>query len=168
MPEYVASALFVYTEESTSSVASLKQNPFGTTLSPVAFETLQQNPAKFLRDADHVVISGSMDFLKEMVRYAIEYDFSIGLVTLSHQKSLARALTLPEDMDGLIDLALRKDVQTIDLIQCNEKILFFKASVGRIPLIDNPIQTSRIRILSGRAEKVMDPETAAVFHFRCW
>ncbi|MGW8161853.1 MAG: hypothetical protein ACWGN1_06360 [Desulfobulbales bacterium] len=147
MSDYVDSALFVFTEESASFRELLQQNPQGVEVTPVAFASLKENPAEYLRDAAHVVISGSMGFLKEMVGFAVEYDFSIGLILLPEQKSLARASDLPEDIDGQIELAFRKDAKAIDVIQCNEKILFFKATIGRIPMIDNPIQTSRLRIL---------------------
>ncbi|MGW8161765.1 MAG: TIGR00341 family protein, partial [Desulfobulbales bacterium] len=73
-------------------------------------------------------------------------DFSIGLLLLPEQKNFARSLTHPEDIDSLIELALRKDAQAIDIIQCNDQLLFFKASIGRIPIIDYPARTNRLRI----------------------
>ncbi|KPK25111.1 MAG: hypothetical protein AMJ61_12865, partial [Desulfobacterales bacterium SG8_35_2] len=96
MPDYVASALFVYTEEGSSFIEPLQHNPHGTIITPVAYEALQKDVANILQDASHVVMSGSMGFLKEMVRFAIEYGFSIGLIPLlPEQKNLARSLTLP-------------------------------------------------------------------------
>lgn len=147
MPEYVESALFVYTNEGAAYIDALQQNPHGVTVTPVAHEALKQNPDETLRGKKHVVLSGSMNFFKEMVQYSLEYDFSIGLIPLPGQKSLNRLLTLTENLDELVEMALRENVQAIDLILCNDKILFFKASIGRIPMIDNPIQTSRMRVL---------------------
>jgi len=147
LSDYVASALFVFTEESASFADSLQKNTLGVSVTPVAYETLRQNPADILQGADHVVISGNMVFLKEMVQHSLEHDFSIGLIPLPEQKELSRSMALPDDIDGVIDRALRKNVQAIDLILCNEKILFFKASIGRIPLIEKPFQTSRLSIL---------------------
>ena len=136
----------MFNEESASYADLLQQNPCGVTVTPIAFATLQENPSEFLKETDHVVISGNMSMLKKTISYALEYDFSIGLITLPAQKSLAKSLNLPEDLNELIDLALRKKVRAIDLIQCNDNLLFFKASVGRIPLIDSSILTSRLRI----------------------
>ena len=145
MPDYVKSALFVYTEESSSFIEPLQQNPYGTTIKPVAYEALQKDAVNILHEASHVVMSGSMTFLKEMVHFAIEYRFSLGLIPLlPEQKNLARSLTFPDDLEGLIDTALRQDAQESDIIFCNDKILFFKASIGRIPLIDNPVRTNRL------------------------
>jgi len=146
MPEYVAAALFVYTEESASFIGPLRQNSLGVNVTPVAYQDLQQDPAGSFKDTEHVVISGNMRFLKEMVRFALEYNFSLGLLPLPQQKSLSRSLNLPDTLSEAIDYALRKEVQTSDLILCNDKILFFKASIGRIPIIDNPARTSRLRM----------------------
>ena len=147
MADHVASAVFVFTKESASFLETLQKNSLGVSVTPVAYETVQQNPADVLRGADHVVISGNMAFLKEMVQHSLEHEFSIGLIPLPEQKELSRSMALPNDIGGVIDLALRKNVQTTDLILCNEKPLFFKASIGRIPLIDRPIQTTWLSIL---------------------
>jgi len=146
VPDYVASALFVYTEEGSAFIDPLQQNSLGVTVTAVAFETLQQNPANTLREANHIVIAGTLDFHKEIAQYALEYDFSLGIIPLPEQKGLARSLGLFDNLDELIEVALRKDFQAIDLILCNDKILFFKASIGRIPLIDTPARTSRLQI----------------------
>lgn len=146
LPEYVASVLYVYTEEGTSSVEPLQQNLPGVAVTPVAYEALKQNPASFLETADHVVISGGMIFLKEMIRFSLEYDFSIGLIPLPEQKNLSHSFSLPSNIDGLIDLALRKDAIPIDLTLCNEEILLFKASIGRIPLMEKPARINQMHI----------------------
>ena len=146
MPEYVASVLYVFTQEGTQFVEPLRKNVLGVDVTPVAYETLQQNSANILKEADHVVISGNMTFLKEMIRFSLEHDFSIGLIPLPDQKDLSRVFALPATIDGLIDLALRKDAIKKDLTLCNEKILLFKASIGRIPLIDRPATTKQLYI----------------------
>jgi len=146
VPDYVASALFVYTEEGTAYIEPLQQNSLGVTITAVAYETLQQNPADSFRDIDHVVVCGTLESHKEIARYAMEHDFSLGFIALPEQRSLARSLALPDSLDELIETSLRKNAQAIDIILCNDKILFFKASIGRIPLIDTPARTSRLRI----------------------
>jgi len=154
LADHVASALFVFTEESASLADPLQKNSLGVSVTPVAYENVRQNPADVLGGADRVVISGNMAFLKEMVRHSLEHDFSIGLIPLPKQKELSRSMALPDDIDGVIDRALRKNVQATDLILCNEKILFFKASIGRIPLIDRSIQTNRLSILWDGVKKL--------------
>ena len=116
MPDYVASALFVYTEEGTVYIEPLQQNSLGVTITAVAYETLQQNPVDSFRDIDHVVVCGPLESHKEIARYAMEHDFSLGFIPLPEQRSLARSLALPDSLDELIETSLRKDVQAIDII----------------------------------------------------
>lgn len=146
MAEYVASALYVFTHEGTPFVEPLQRNVLGVSVTPVSYETLRQNSVNILREADHVVISGNMAFLKEMIRFSLEHDFSIGLIPLPGQKDLSLLFALPANIDGLIELALRKDAINIDLTLCNENILLFKASIGRIPLLDSPATTKRLYV----------------------
>jgi len=146
MPDYVDSALFVYTDESASYLETLQENTQGVAVTPLTYKALKQNIAT-LQPADHVVISGDISFLKRMFHYAMAYDFSIGIIPLPHQKNIRRSFMLPNDMDGLVDRALRKGARAIDMILGNNKIIFFKATIGRVPLIDNPEDTNRLRIL---------------------
>ena len=155
MDNYVDSALFVYTDEGASYIEPLEQNSMGTAVTPVPYETVQQNPDEYLQHHDHIVLSGSIAFLKEMANYAMEYNFSIGFIPLIKQKNIAPAFSLPVQLDGLIERALRNDAQAVDIILCNEKILFIKATIGRIPLIDTPDKTSKLRILWTRSPNHM-------------
>jgi len=154
MPEYFPSALFVHTEEGSTFVETLQHNSLGCAVTPVSYETLKQDPALFLKDAKHVIISGDMGFYKEMTRYSLEFHFSLGVIPLRDQKNLALSLSLPQDPESLIDLALRKEVVAVDIILCNEQILLFKASVGRIPIIDFPINTNPLRIIWNGLQKL--------------
>ena len=146
MPDYVDSALFVYSDESTTFLEPLQENNQGVVITPLSYEALQQN-IDVVKNMDHVVVSGDIAFLKQMFHYAMAYDFSIGILPLPYQKNIRRSFMLPSNIDGLVDLALRKDARAIDLILGNNKIIFFKATVGRVPMIDNPEETSRLRIL---------------------
>jgi len=154
MPDYFPSALFIYTEEGMAFAEPLRDNSLGARVDSVSYETLKKDPAAALKDVNHVVISGNLEFLKEMIRYSLEYNFSVGFMPLPMQKNLARSLTLPNDQEGLIEKALRSDVQAIDLVLCNDQILFFKASIGRIPIIDYPAGTSRLRIFLDALKKM--------------
>jgi uncharacterized hydrophobic protein (TIGR00271 family) len=147
VPDYVTSALFVYTEEGTAYIEPLQQNSMGVAITAVAYETLQQNPVDSFRGIDHVVVCGTLESHTEIARYAMEHNFSLGFIALPEQRNLARSLALPDSLDELIETSLRKNAPAIDIILCNDKILFFKASIGRIPLIDTPTRTSRLRII---------------------
>lgn len=128
-------------------IEPLRMNSFGSSVTTAHSEVLKQNPAGLLENAEHVLISGGIGFIKAMVRYSLEFHFSIGLIPLPEQKNISRALSLPDRLDSLIELALRKDFVAVDIILCNENILLFKASIGRVPMIDFPARTNRLRII---------------------
>jgi predicted dienelactone hydrolase len=58
LAEYVASALFVYTEESSKFIDPLQDNAFGVDITPIPFDELQRDPTAMLDGAEHVVVSG--------------------------------------------------------------------------------------------------------------
>ena len=67
MAEYVASALFVYTDNTKHLIEPLQNNSSGTRITSVAFETLMQTPQKQLEGVDHVVVAGALAVIKEIL-----------------------------------------------------------------------------------------------------
>ena len=153
MAEYVASALFVYTDDTKYLTKPLQNHSSGTRITSVAFDSLMQTPQEQLEGVDHVVVAGPLDAIKEILRLAIKYHFSIGIIPTKKQKHLIKFYGLPKNPSAAADLALRQDGQTIDLILCNEKIMLFKAAIGRIPFLDTPAKASWIQVLLNALRK---------------
>jgi hypothetical protein len=80
MAEYVTSALFVYTDDTKHLIKQLQNNSSGTRITSVAFETLTQTPQEHLDGVGHVVVAGPLDVIKEILRLAMKYHFSIGII----------------------------------------------------------------------------------------
>jgi diacylglycerol kinase family enzyme len=80
------------------------------------------------------------------------------------QKSLTRSYALPEKTDAVIDLALRQDAQVMDLILCNKQLLLFKATIGRLPLMDSSGDISRLSIVVQALKKFIGIELL-IFNF---
>ena len=154
--EYHASVLFVHTEEGAVFVEPLLANRIGTTITPLHIDDLRQQPTDILEHVDHIVIAGDLKFIKEMVGYSFEHHFSIGILPLPYQKTIAGSLYLPDDLPSRIETALRNNAQPIDVILCNDQILLFKAAIGRSPMLDNPLETSRLRMLWDGLRKLWD------------
>jgi uncharacterized hydrophobic protein (TIGR00271 family) len=148
MTEYVTSALFVYTDDRKHLIKSLQNNSSGTQITSVAFDALMQTPQAQIEGVDHVVVAGPLDVIKEVLRLSMKYHFSIGIIPTGKQKHLIKFYDLPKNPSAAIDLALRQDGQTMDLILCNGKIMLFKAIIGRIPLLDTPANASWIRVMA--------------------
>jgi uncharacterized hydrophobic protein (TIGR00271 family) len=136
MNEHVDSALFVYVPETEHLCSRLLENPFQATVTPVALAVFLDDPERFLTGTDHVVFSGPLEDFKRILHLATQHQFSVGLVPMAEQKNLVRCYDLPDQPEAVIDLALRRDGQVVDLILCNDEILFFKATIGRLPLFD--------------------------------
>ena len=47
----------------------------------------------------------------------------------------------------MVELALRDDPVPLDIVLCNDKILLFKATIGRLPLFDGRKNESRLSIV---------------------
>ena len=147
MKDHVDSALFVYTRDTKDLIKRLQNNPFGVKITPVAFDTLMRDPEGLLDGVGHAVVSGALDVIKTVLGLAMKYDFSVGLVPMHTQKGLRRYYALPGKSDAIIDLALRQDAQVMDLILCNQKVVLFEATIGRLPLMDSPGDISRLSIV---------------------
>ena len=72
MTEYVTTALFVHSGDTARLIKPLQDNSFGTRITAVAFDTLTQDPQGHLVDADHVVVAGSLDVIKETLLLAVK------------------------------------------------------------------------------------------------
>ena len=153
MTEYVTSALFVHTEDTTHLIKPLQNNSLGTQITSVAFDALMQTPQEQLEGVAHVVVAGPLDVIKEILRLAMKHQFSIGIIPTKKQKHLIKFYDLPKNPSAAVELALRQDGQSMDLILCNGKIMLFKAAIGRIPFLDTPAKASWIQILLNSLRK---------------
>jgi hypothetical protein len=153
MSEYVAAALFVHTDDTKNLIKQLQNNASGTRITPVAFEALMRSPKARLEGVEHVVVAGSLEVIKEMMRLAATHHYSMGIIPTKEQIDLIKFYDLPKDSADAVDLALRRDDQVMDLTLCNGKIMLFKATVGRIPFLDTPAKASWIRIIVAALKK---------------
>lgn len=153
MTAYVLSALFVYTDDTAHLIEQLQNNSCGTRITPAAFDALVQAPQAQLEGVEHVVVSGSLDVIKAIFDLAADYDFSVGIIPTEKQKDLIKFYDLPKKPTHAIELALRRDGHAIDLIRCNGKIMLFKATVGKIPLLDTPANAGWIQVVAAVLKK---------------
>jgi len=143
MADYVSSALFIYSEEGREFAAKIAADSHGVDITPVAIGVILESEKEYLQTCQHVVVCGSLNSIKKIMRLAMEYQFSLGFIPLPSQPSLIRSYGLPGDFTKAVSLALRNDPRNLDIVLCNNRILLFKASVGLIPLVDNPEGTSK-------------------------
>ena len=150
MPDYVERALYIYSEEYESYIEPVQNNPFGVQITPISFAAFREDQEALFVDLEHVVVSGPLEVIKEILSLAMQHSFSVGLLTTPDQKNLRKSYELPENFEAAMDLALRSGAQAMDIVLCNQKILLLKATIGRIPLLDSPhdIGLARMSVLA--------------------
>ncbi|MGD9045071.1 MAG: TIGR00341 family protein, partial [Desulfobacterales bacterium] len=153
MTDYVTSALFVHTQDTTRLIKAVQNNSVGTRITPVEFDALMQNPQEQLEGVGHVVVAGSLDVIKQILHLAMKYHFSIGIIPTKKQKHLIKFYDLPKNPSAAAELALRQDGKALDLILCNGEIVMFKAAIGRIPFLDTPAKANWMRVLFNALRK---------------
>lgn len=154
MAVYVKKALFIYTEEGSEFVEQIQKNPFNASVAAISFAEFTEKPETHLKGFSHVVISGTLDAIKEVFRLAVKHQFSVGILPLVSQKNLIHCYDLPKKTEDAIELALQNEPQKTDLIYCNDEIMLFKATIGRTPLLDSPVNAGLFAILYQALKKL--------------
>lgn len=165
MTEYVKSALFICPASDVELIERVQANPFDVAITSVEIDRFEQNPSTILNGSNHVVVSGGLDDVKRVLKLSIQYSFSVGLMPQEGYRELARSYGIPFEHDQALELALQKDGQEIDIVFCNEEILLYKATFGRLPLLDTSGGTSRLKII-WRALKNFPASNSCHFLFR--
>lgn len=147
MTQHFKSALFVFTADTDYLIDSIKNNSVGCAITPVEINDFIRAPQSYLRDTSHVVVSGALGDIKAVLRKAMQHDFSVGFLPTEKQPLLTRSFEIPKNTGKAIELSLRQNAQTMDLIFCNDTILLFNATLGRIPLLDAKSDDSKFDLL---------------------
>ena len=143
MQDHVRRAAFVYSAESADLRGPVANYYPDVDVPAVTLDEFLENPQTISGQADHIIVSAPMAGLKSVIRIAIEHDLSIGILPLASQKPLARYFRLPDKLDEQIELALQEKGQARDLILCNDELVLFKATIGRLPVIEASDKQSR-------------------------
>lgn len=156
MTDYVKKALFIFDDSSKYLCESLEKNPFEVEMFCVEigkFESQLQSGSEVI---EHVVAAGSLSLIKRVFALAKTHHFGVGLLALPKQSALISCFDLSPTLDAGIDLALQADVgQWLDLVFCNDKMLLFKATMGRIPLLDSAGDSNRFHLLQKAVKQLI-------------
>ena len=147
MESHVQAALFLYVPDTEELIDQVVQNPFGTEITLVLLQQFLDNPEQYLPQFNHVVIAAPLNSIKSVLTLAIDNNFSIGIITTPGQRNLRNCYGLPKKTDAALDFALQENAQIMDVILCNKQILVFKASIGRLPLINSPANINLLQIV---------------------
>ncbi len=132
---YLDKALFIWDDSSEKLVESMVHNPFGTKVTAVSYDNFLEEPAKYVKNINHVVVSGQMPVYTTMLGLADQNNFSLAFLPLKNQHRMIRSFGLSHDFKTNIQIALQKELQAIDNVYCNGQPMLFDGYIGRTPFL---------------------------------
>ena len=140
--KYMERALFIYDELSGDLIETLKNNDYGTQIIAVEKSQFLNDPLEYTSIAHHFLLAGEMQLINQLLEFAYGYSANgqqctVSFLPLPTQKLLRRSYQLSTNLQDNIEVALRDEAKAINLLECNGKIVQFKAVVGKIPLLES-------------------------------
>lgn len=138
--KYLDKALFIYDELSQHLIETLKNNDYGTEIIAVEKSKFLSDPLEYLSIAQHLLLCGEMQLISQLLEFAYTHSANgqqctLAFLPLPEQKLLRRSYQLSNSLEENVEVALRDEMKAINLLECNGKIVHFKAVIGKIPLL---------------------------------
>jgi len=141
--EYFSKAYFIYDEEAEDLIQRVVSNNFKTEIEACFIDRFLKLSEDKLHKIEHVVISISESRITQFLELAIRYDFSIGIIPLPSQKEFIKNIYASSDIESNLDIALQKNVKSVDLIAVNGELVYTQGVVGFVPLIGKHLKKTR-------------------------
>lgn len=90
-----------------------------------------------LKEGDHLIVTGKVYTLKQVMAYAFEQGVSLGIVPLREQKELIETFALSSTFEESIDRALEPCEKKIDLLYCNDSLVLEEVVIGEVPPLES-------------------------------
>lgn len=133
--DYFSSTCLVYDDDSKDIVEEIKSNKYGTIITAVHVDEFISNSSSFVDNIEHLVVSISKYKISYFLEIAHRYNISIGIIPLATQNEQIKSLLLSSDLNENLEIALRKDFKTIDLIEINGELIYSQGVIGTVPLV---------------------------------
>ncbi|HIP51397.1 MAG TPA: hypothetical protein EYG94_04835, partial [Campylobacterales bacterium] len=88
-------------------------------------------------EGEHVLVSASLEEIKQVLHFASEKGLSVGLIPRAEQKELKSTFDLPNDLEKRVDLALKPCDKKLDLLYCDEHLILQEVVIGEVPPLDS-------------------------------
>lgn len=141
---YFSKAYFIYDDDSTFLIEDVESNEFGTKITSIYIEDLVDDFLPVDDDINHMLISVSHENLSKLLTLAYRCDISVGLLPSESQKEEIKAIHASKDFQENIDIALREDSKSIDLIEVNGELVYSQGVIGTVPLIGRNLKKVRL------------------------
>lgn len=124
---------YIYTNKEEALVDEAKAYLTQETITYVNFEKL--DPLE-LEGASHLLVTGSLDEIKQVLALAYTHHISVGIVPSPKQKELMRTFALPSSLEEALRLALTPTQKPLDILFANNQIVLQEVVVGDAPPLD--------------------------------
>ena len=126
---------FIYTKSHEEFVSKVDEylELKKITLTKVLLDDLE---ALTIPPGDHLIVTGRINEIKEVLDHAHKHEFSVGIIPMPEQKELIYTFSLPSNMEESIDLAIKSSEKKIDLLYCEEELVLQEVVVGEVPPLD--------------------------------
>ncbi len=102
----------------------------------VAYFTLSQMCSIEIDNFAHLLVSGTLKEIKEVLSLALRYDKSVGIVPMSKQKELMKTFELSSKLQESVSQALQRSDEKIDILFSNNEIVLQEVVIGDAPPLD--------------------------------
>ena len=155
MTDYVKSALLIdrNDDDDLNKLVEEKSKSISVDIRKADIGSLATDPESILEKISHVIVSGSLDDVKQVLKLSIQHKFSVGIIPQPGYSEVAKLYGIPINTEEALDLALQQPAATIDIVLCNNEIILYKATFGRLPLLDTARDANRIQAFAGALKR---------------
>ncbi len=131
MSEANGNIYFVYGQQCEDISQQLAESQYATHFKSVAIEAFITD--ELATTADRVIVCGSTDEIKQILKTACEYSFSVALLAQKNQSTLRSTFEIPKNREESLKAALESEPKPLDLLYANGEIVLWGAVIGDAP-----------------------------------
>ena len=126
---------YIYRKEHDSFVQPLCDIEVSEEVLFCPYETYDELERLDLSAASHIVTTGTLQEIKQLIDFAKVHEVSMGIVPLPEQSKLIRILDLPKKREEAYLFALKAAAKKIDLFSCNGVLILNDVRIGNTTIL---------------------------------
>ena len=121
----------VYGEGSEEILEEVARTPYASLLKQLSLREFAE--VDTIRQPDRVIVCGGAEDIKQVLKRAWEFGFSVAFLARRQQSTLRSTFQIPQGVEESLKVALENDPQPLDLLCANGTIVLWGALVGDAP-----------------------------------
>jgi len=142
MMQYFTQAYFIYSDDSKELIDEIKNNPYNTQITALHIKDFLENFAALSERIKHMIVSIDEE-IPDLLTIAYKHNLSIGFVPLLSYKEQIKNIYGYADIKKNLEIALRDDSQTIDILEINSHFIYAQGAIGTVPLLGENLKNVR-------------------------